>query len=86
MEDSKAFLVSEANGTLLMYSIWEVKDRETRLSRMITRSGVCSKIIKVSIHCDGNAKRRLCLGERDHEFKLSWICRSGNRTRHLGWK
>lgn len=43
----------------MIYSIWEVKDRETKLSRMITRSGVCNKIIKVSIHCDGNAKRRL---------------------------
>lgn len=85
MEDSRAFLGSEDNGTLLIYSIWELKDRETKLSRMITRSGVCNKIIKVSIHCDGNAKRRLYLGET-HEFKPSWICRSGNRTRHLGWK
>lgn len=85
MEDSRAFLGSEANGTSLMCSVWEVKDRETKLSRMSTRSSVCNKMIKVSIHCDGNAKRTPCLGEADHGFKLSWICRSGNQTRDLGW-
>lgn len=56
------FLASEANITLI-YLIREVKDRKTKLSRMITRSGICNKIIKISIHYGGNTERRLRLRE-----------------------
>lgn len=86
MEDSRAFLGSKANRNFIDVLNMGSKDREMELSRIITRSGMCSKMIKVSIHSDGNAKRRPCFGEVDHEFKLSWICRSGNQTRDLGWR
>lgn len=41
MEGSRAFLDNEVNRNLPMYSIWEGKNREIEVLRMIIRSGRC---------------------------------------------